>query len=316
VLSADCARNGSDTACIAQLRPFLAEAQHLLGARDPLTLKAQSFLAFELSDAQQFPEAVPLARATVALTEEVYGPNHLLVQDRRFQLGEVLVEAGQYDEAITVLTDVRKRLLELSGGETEVSARAATQLGHALIVAKRYDEALALLHNALDYDLRTRGETFVASRTLYNDIANTLAFMGREKEAIATGQKALDLQRRAEGDNHPDTLWLENNLADFYHRDGDLAHAEALYRDLVARARKVFVHGEWDLGHFEFHLGEVLAQENKIVEARVLLVESVDILTKSLGPDDHHTVRARTVLAALPAADPAMRPKGTSVPRP
>jgi non-specific serine/threonine protein kinase len=300
VLSADCARNGTDASCIARLRPFLAEARRRLGERDPLTLKAQSFLAFELSDSQQFQEAIPLARETVALTAQVYGPDHLLVQDRRFQLGEVLVEAGQTDEAIAVLTDVRKRLLELSGGETEVSARAAAQLGHALVVAKRYDEALALLHSALDYDLRTRGEMFVASRNLYNDIANALAFMGREKEAIAIGEKALDLQRRADGDNHRDTLWLENNLADFYHRDGDLAHAEALYRDLVARGRKVFVNGEWDLGHFEFHLGEVLAQEGKLDEARVLLVESVGILTKSLGPDDRHTVRARAVLASLP----------------
>jgi tetratricopeptide (TPR) repeat protein len=278
----------------------LAEARQRLGPRDPLTLKLQGYLAYKLGLAHQFAEAIPMARDTVALTEKVYGPDHLLVQDRRFHLGEVLVESGQADEAIATLKDVRARLLAMSGAETEMSARAAGQLGYAYVQAKRWDDALAAMHIALDYNVRTRGEDFVASRQGFNDIANVLAFTGREKEAIAMGRKALDLQRRALGPDHPDTLWFQNNLADYYHRDNNLAQAESLYRDLVTRARLVFPHGEWDLGHFEFHLGEVLAQEGRTTEARAVLTDSVAILSKSLGADDHHTTRAKALLVSLP----------------
>jgi non-specific serine/threonine protein kinase len=300
LLLADCDRGGVVSDCVATARPLLAEARQRLGPRDPLTLKLQGYLAYKLGLAHQFAEAIPMARDTVAQTEKVYGPDHLLVQDRRFHLGEVLVESGQADEAIATLKDVRARLLAMSGAETEMSARAAGQLGYAYVQAKRWDDALAAMHIALDYNVRTRGEDFVASRQGFNDIANVLAFTGREKEAIAMGRKALDLQRRALGPDHPDTLWFQNNLADYYHRDNNLAQAESLYRDLVTRARLVFPHGEWDLGHFEFHLGEVLAQEGRTTEARAVLTDSVAILSKSLGADDHHTTRAKALLVSLP----------------
>jgi non-specific serine/threonine protein kinase len=300
VLQAECGRLGVGNACEARLQPMLEEARRRLGEADPATLRIQAFLAFELSQAQHSDAAIPLARQAVTLTAKTYGPASLLVQERRFLLAEVLEEAGQAAEAVSILEDMRRLLLAQSGGETEFSVRAAAQLGHGYINQHRYDDALAVLHAALDYHLRTQGEMFTATRMGYNDIANALAFAGRAKEAIPMGQKAFDLQRRALGPDAADTLWFENNLADYYHRDGNLAEAETLYRDIVARARTTFPPGQWDLGHFEYHLGEVLGQEGKIAEARAVLSESVALLTKVLGADHARTKRAVAALEALP----------------
>jgi DNA-binding winged helix-turn-helix (wHTH) protein/tetratricopeptide (TPR) repeat protein len=299
VLIGGCGLNGNSGDCAAQIRPFLDETQRRLGARNPFTLKVESELAYRLGDAQLSAEAIPMARETVALTQQVYGPDHPLVQERRFHLAGVLVQAGEPDEAIEILTDVRRRLLAISGTETAISARMANQLGMAYDLAKRYPESLEALQIALDYSVKTQGETSELSRGAMNNIASTLNHMGRSKDAIPLAQKVLDIQRRLTGPDDVDTLWNENNLASTYQQDGDLAQTEVLFRDVVSRARRVFTHHEWDLGQFLFRLGAVLAKEGKADEARSLLQESATILATALGPEDAHTKRAEAELAAL-----------------
>jgi non-specific serine/threonine protein kinase len=299
VLFADCVTTENDSVCVAKLRPFLAELRDRLGPRHPLTLRAQDLLAYQLSQGQHFDEAVSLARETVSLTQAAYGPDHLLVQDRRLHLGEVLIEAGQPAEAIAILQDVRRRLLTMSGSETDMTARVATQLGRAYGAAKRYDEGLAALRTALDYNIKAHGETFEFTRDDMNLVAKMLAAAGRPLEGIPLGEKALALQRQARGADHEESLWIEANLAEEYRQAGNPARAEALYRDIVTRSRRVFTHGEWDLGYFEDLLGELLAEEGKVDEARPVLTESTAVLTRNLGAANPRTQRAVGALAGL-----------------
>jgi len=160
---------------------------------------------------------------------------------------------------------------------------------------------------ALDYHVKTRGEDFVLSLSGANNVANTLAFLGRADEAIALQRKVVEIERRTTGPDQPDMLWFENNLANFYDRAGHLAEAESTYRDIVCRGRGQFTKGEWDFGHFLFNLGAVLAKDGKTAEARAALVESVGILTATLGSEHKRTQRAKAALDALttpPAAKP------------
>jgi non-specific serine/threonine protein kinase len=306
VVDADCQLKGGAESCIAPLKPLFAEARRRLGPDNEVTLRIESELAFSLGDAQRFREAIPLAREALARTERIYGPNHLTVQDRKFKLAEILSEANQSDEAIKLLTDVRQRLLDISGTENEATARAANQLAKAYTDAKRYPEALALFQLALNYHVKTHGDRFVLSRGGYNNVASTLAWMGREPEAIAIGKKALDLERADIGPDHPDTIWFENNLANYYDRAGDLAGSEAIYRDVLERAHRAFHNGEWDTGHFAWHLGVILVKEGKPGDAKPFLEEGVKILTAALGSGDPRTKRAQASLDDL--ARPAVTP--------
>jgi tetratricopeptide (TPR) repeat protein len=214
----------------------------------------------------------------------------------------VLVQAGQLDEAISILTDVHRRLLVIAGTETEISARAINQLGMAYYFANRYADALPAFQAALDYSVRARGETSDLSLGAANSIANTLAHMGRTKDAIVMAQKLFETKSRVEGPTQADTIWFERDLATDYRLDGNLPRAEQIYRDVVVRARAIFMHGEYSLGQYESELGEVLALEHKSDEARALLTESLVTLTKSLGPADRHTLHAQALLASLPTS--------------
>ena len=297
---ADCVTVENDVVCVDRLRPMLAEMRRRLGPGHPVTLRAQDLLAHQLAMSQHFPEAIQLARQSVELTQATFGPEHFLVQECRLHLGRVLLEAGQYTEAVPILEDVRRHLLAMSDGETELSARAAAQLARAYGALHRYDEAVALLRTVVDFHLRTRGENFEFTFDTMNVLAKMLNAAGKPREAIPLAERAYALSLRARGADQEDSLWIEGNLADDYFTAGDLLHAEAIDRDVVARAEKLFTHGEWDLPRFKSLLGEILAREGKTPEARALLTPSAAALRAAVGADNPDTKRAEAALAALP----------------
>jgi non-specific serine/threonine protein kinase len=294
-----CANGDTGLVCINELRKLLGDARAALGVNDPLTLRIQIALAFHLAYNEKAAEGVPLARQAIARFAQIYGPDHPLVQEQRYQLAQTLIQAGSIPEAIAILEDVHAKLFKIAGHETELTARANNQIGYAYTVAKRYDDALRYVRLALDYNVATRGETFELSREGYNNIANLQSFSGHYHDAVVAGEKALRLETQVKGSDDPDTLWFANNLGTYYEKDGNLAEAERVFADLIARGRKRFTHGEWDLGHFLFHLGEIQAERHETAAARATLTESVRILTKALGPQNKRTAAAKAALDKL-----------------
>ncbi len=296
---AGCLDDDTDSACVAKLRPFLAEVQRRTGADSLLTLRTQDLLAYQLAEGQHVDEAVPLARRTVAQAQAAYGPDSLHAQERRFFLAVVLEQAGQRDEAIATLIDVRRRLLAMSGTQTELSNRVACQLGRTYAAARRYDEALPLLRASLAFTERTHGDNYEFTRHGMIVLAKALSDSGHSSEAIPLGERAFELQRAAYGPDNEDTLWIQSYLAGEYQGAGDLARAEAILGDIVARSHRVFTHGEWNTGHFEMLLGGVLAAEGKLSGARSVLSDSFTVLSAALGPDNARTRDVQARLASL-----------------
>ncbi len=299
VLYGACLADDTDSACVAKLRPFLADVQRLTGSGSLLAQRTQDLLAYQLAEGQHTAEAVELARRTVAQSQAAFGPDSLHTQERRFFLATVLKDSSQPDEAITILLDVRRRLLELAGTETELSNRVATQLGRVYAGARRFDEAIPLLRASLAFTQRTHGEEYEFTRHGMIVLAKALSDAGRSREAIPLGERAFDLQRAEYGPDNEDTLWIESYLASEYAGAGDLAKAESILADIVARSHRVFTRGEWNTGHFEMLLGQVQAQAKKISAARESLAASVRALSASLGPTNARTRAAQAVLAGL-----------------
>jgi non-specific serine/threonine protein kinase len=293
--------NGNSAACAAELRPVFEAAKRRLGPLHPFTLKVESELAHRLGDGELPVQAVPMAREAVAGTLKVYGPDHLLLQERRFYLASVLVRSGQLEEAIAILTDVRRRVLAITGTETDFSARVINQIGSANLRLNRYPESLQAYHVAYDYSVRSGGESSELALAVLNNIAKATAMSGHPADAIPLAEKAFHLYRAAYGPDGEDVLHAESNLAEDNRLAGNLAASETISRDVVTRARRLFTHGEYYPGLYESVLGEVLAQEHKNEEARSFLTDGLAILMKSVGPTHKHTLHAQTVLASLPA---------------
>lgn len=291
--------DGNGYTCAPPVRALLADSRRDLGSNHPVTLRIQSQLAECLSDSARAAEAVALASDAVTRTEQRFGPDHLLVQERRFLLGVALVQAHREPEAASLLEDVWRRLLVLTGAETELSARVENQLGMAYQRLGRYADAESRYRHVVDISLRTGGRDSLMSQAAISNLAGTLGAEGRAREAVPLAREVFETARRQLGADSPRVLWYENNLADDLARADALPQAQALFADAVARGRRVFAHGEYDPGVFMMHLGEVLRREGKTDAARTVLSESVSILRARLGAQDTRTLRAAADLSGL-----------------
>jgi hypothetical protein len=69
----------------------------------------------------------------------------------------------------------------------------------------------------------------------------------------------------------------------------------------VQRGRSKFTHGEWDLAHFLFHLGEAQTIAGDKKAAQASLTESVARFTATLGANNERTLKAKAALAQVTA---------------
>ena len=84
-------------------------------------------------------------------------------------------------------------------------------------------------------------------------------------------------------------------------QDGNAAKAADLWADVVQRGRHRFNHGEWDLAHFLYHLGEAQAASGNATAARAAFAESVQRFTVALGAQNQRTRNAKAALDKLNA---------------
>lgn len=294
-----CNANPVEAKCVAPVRALYEEARRTLGAQNDVTLTLEINLAFNLSQAEQFPDAISLARDAVSLAAARAGSNSPATQQPRYALAQVLMEAGQAGEAITLLQGVLHDELQEAGRENGVTIRTRNQLGKAYYQAKRYAEALPyFVQAAAFYDAAGENGTHKAIAA-QNNRAAVLEHLGRFAEAIPVQQAVLTAVRAQAGPDNANTLWCENALARMQDAAGDPAAAAATNADLLPRARRAFGGGDWDLGQFLAQAGQADAHLGRREAARAELQEAVDILTRKLGAQHMRTVAARQALAAL-----------------
>lgn len=299
LLAADCLARKLEDACLKPEQAFLDELRARLGPKHELSLLTENDLAFDLAEAQRFDEALPMAREVLALTQEVFGAKHLMTAARKRRLGSVLNMAGNFDEAIKVLTEARADLLAIGDRETQYSVAAANDLAYSYLQTQRYAEALPLFRLGLDYQRQNDPAESPNLTLSLNNTAMTLMRLKRFDEAVALQREAVAIDARLIGPDHPDALTHAMNLAGFEDGAGRAEQAEHVARETLARARRQFTHGEWDLGWYVFKTGALLAAHGKKAEARDLLSESLAKFRSALGEDNENTREARAAIAAL-----------------
>jgi non-specific serine/threonine protein kinase len=296
-----CNADPTEANCLKPLRALFEDSRARLGPRADPTLAVEYNLAFNLSQAEQFPESIRLARDAAAKSAAEYGAGSPQTQQPRYALAQVLMEAGEPAEAITLLTDVLREQLAAAGHETQVSLRTRNQLGKALYEAKRYAEALPVFTAVETEYRRTRGDDAQGTIAAMNNRAAVLEHLNRATDALPIQRAVLTAQRKLAGPDNANTLWCENALGRIADEAGAPDEAAAVFADLLSRARHVFTAGEWDLGQFLSQAGQAAAHRGDLPAARAMLTESVTILTKGLGANHARTVAAERALAALPA---------------
>ena len=118
---------------------------------------------------------------------------------------------------------------------------------------------------------------------------------GQLKEAIPQLETALERGRKCPGGLPVSLAWLPGALAETYERDGQLAKAEAIHRDLLKQAQQQFSAKDPRTAAVLVQLGDNLLKQKKFTAAEPLLRDCLKVREAKL-PDDWTTFNARLAL--------------------
>lgn len=206
-----------------------------------------------------------------------------LERSGHFQRGLALAEEAVRDAQATdyrpVLAEAQLRLGSLLAASGSL-AKAEPELWRAIISATR-----------TSHDL-------VAVRAMVKDVyvlAHTRdSFLHAERMA----ERAAALLDRVA----PDSALvgeLRNNLAVLRFQEGRHAESEALHRENLAFRRAILPEDDPDIAITLGNLGVDLQELRRFTEASALIRESIEVFTRSVGPNHPYTLQSRANLALV-----------------
>jgi tetratricopeptide (TPR) repeat protein len=248
-------------------------ARQLHGPRSPTTLWIQSFHVYSLIQLRNRPATESLARQTLALQTEVFGPNNAQVAFTLCLLGLVLHDRGELAEAERLVRQALDMHQKLLGPHSSQAARDLIGLAQIVRDLRRPKEAEQLAREAVEIcEKVTVDREFMRVRA-YRTLGILLRLRNRE-EAVTYLQKAIELER---------SLSLLNPiLSDMLYREaamlrelGKVSEAQKCYREGIAFYRSNAI-ADSDLEIHLHGLANTMRQAGQFEEAEPLLREAAE----------------------------------------
>jgi serine/threonine protein kinase len=273
--------------------------QHVLGPKNPETLRSVSKLAIVLDHEGHYAEAEKLDRETLDTRRRVLGPENLDTLNSMGNLADVLADEGHYAEAEKLqrqTLDIRRRVLRPDNPDT---LNTMDGLARILDYEGHYAEAEKMYRQTLDIRRHVFAPDDPGTLSSAQSLADVLRQEGHDAEAEKVYRETLGIQRRVLGGEHPSTLATMNNLAIVLLDEGHYVDAEKLYRETLEVQRRVQGPDHPDTLVVMINLAAVLKSEGHYAEAEKLLRETLDAHRRVLGPEHPTTLRSMNGLAGV-----------------
>ncbi len=177
-------------------------------------------------------------RKSLALSQQVSGPDSAAIAESLTSLGDVLTEMpAKADEGFSMLRDALAMEHRLYGAEHPSMVRTMSEWGHMLLVYHRLTEAEPLVRQSLALRLKLFGEEGREVSRGYRDVALLLKFKGDPAQAEQLYRTALEIGIKA-GSNDVDTDLSRSLLAEFLVLQKRPVEAAELYRQALANRRE------------------------------------------------------------------------------
>ncbi|MFO0973952.1 MAG: serine/threonine-protein kinase [Phycisphaerae bacterium] len=211
------------------------------------------------------------------------------------ELGIVLAGDNQSEEAERILRRVLEGYRRRNGPQDLHTLRATADLVFCLDHGGRSAEAEQMVRPLIELETKLLGEDHPDRLYAATLLVSTLEKQGKELDAVAAAARRA-YERQLSRD-HPLTAELVQVQAGVARRKGDLAEAERLYREALARLRTSSgeEHAETDRNYRT--LRDVLYQAYKLPAVEALCAETLSLRVAKLGADHPLTVAARFDLA-------------------
>ena len=153
------------------LKDATEEAERVLGADHPDTLRARNNLAAAYYAARRVNEAIPLFEETLTTQERVLGPNHSHTLRSRNNLANAYQEAGRLNDATPLLEETLTTQERVLGPNHPDTLASRNNLALAYHAAGRLNDATPLLEETLEARTRILGPNHPHTLTSRNNLA-------------------------------------------------------------------------------------------------------------------------------------------------
>jgi tetratricopeptide (TPR) repeat protein/predicted Ser/Thr protein kinase len=284
-------RRGQDNTAADELEQLLADARRTFGDENDVTLSVISNLAQVRLAQTQLDRAYELLEEGLAISRSMYGDEHSHTLVFAHNLATLLEDRQCFAEARQLLEqvlDVQKRRFGLDHEDTLATmnglANVLEDLGEVDRAAEIYEQMLPQLR-------QRSGSADMKTIT----VANNLAVLwwharGRPDRGEEIYRDLIEDIRRSGATETPDTVQLSYSLATLLHRTGRSFEADALYREVLQRARAVLPPESWWLGRYAAQYGQFLSEEGCHDDALPLLEVAWSCFRDTFGPTERRTV--------------------------
>ena len=219
--------------------------------------------------------------------------------------GAIEAEAGRLAEAERDCRQAVVLVGEQKGGAPINVGNIRLLTGGVLAETGRLEEADDELAQALAIFRKESRSGILLGRAL-DTIGDVARRRGQIERAVAAGREALAALEKEGGAEHPSASVARVHLGAALWTAGDAAGGERMLRSGLGSLERLFPNGHCDLASARFLLGEALAQDGRVAEARPLLRQALDWRQAHLGSADPRTAAARRALDL--GAGPRERP--------
>jgi tetratricopeptide (TPR) repeat protein len=173
----------------------------------------------------RLPQAAVMYRQAIAIYEKQSPKHRSLISIVISNLVAVLIDTGQYDEALRLARKSVAIVEQVYGPDHPYVARALHNLGTALQAQKKMDEAKPLYERALAIWVKHPGVGTLDAATAESSLAAVYMDQGYYNKAESLLVKAVATREKFLGSSSPDLASALNNLGVLYAHENRLTEA-------------------------------------------------------------------------------------------
>jgi tetratricopeptide (TPR) repeat protein len=232
--------------------------------------------------------AKPYYERALALREQLYGADHLMVALSLNNLAGVPLTLGKYEEARKLherARAIREKALGPVSADLAVTLNALASIDEA---EDKLAESEQGFRKAIAVWEQVLGPAHPDVAVARNNLGNLLRKKGDYPAAIVELERALAIWQPKDGPENPNAVSAIGNLGLTYYRQKDYPKALERYDTVVERTRKALGDKHPDLAHYLVNRGQVREAMQKHAEAHADYAEAVKIFEVTAAGDRRH----------------------------
>lgn len=219
--------------------------------------------------------------------------------DLQNSLGELLLDAMEYEEALPLLEAALQTRQEILGEAHLDVAHTLNNIGYWWRSKGEYEKAREYYEKALALRQEMVGKIHPETAQSLNNLGTLLELMGRPDEAERYLEQALQIRRQVLGDMHPDTASSLHNLGSLLAGLAEYDAARHYYEEALAITQQVLGAAHPETAQTLNNLALVCYYQHDLPTAVSLMQQAFLIREKTLGPRHAATKNSRQSLTFI-----------------